>query len=275
MAQRQPEGPPPPPVVQRVRLRYAKRGRLRFTSHRDIARVVERAVRRSGLPIAFSAGFNPHPRISWLGAAPTGVASEAEYAELALAARLDPTEVAARLDAALPPGLDVLEGVEAAAGALADRIEASEWLLALPGVGDLQAADAVRAFLAQERVVVLRRTKDGSRELDAREAVLCLEVVGTSPDATRLRAFAPVAAGSCAILRAVVRHSTPVVRPEDVLVGMRTVASLDLESPLAATRLAQGPLVDTGEGGAAVLVSDPLAPDRVAREQADAGDGTA
>ncbi|HEY6740580.1 MAG TPA: TIGR03936 family radical SAM-associated protein, partial [Actinopolymorphaceae bacterium] len=59
------------PVVQRLRLRYAKRGRLRFSSHRDFQRALERAVRRAGVPIAYSAGFSPHPKISYAGAAPT------------------------------------------------------------------------------------------------------------------------------------------------------------------------------------------------------------
>jgi radical SAM-linked protein len=72
--------------VQRVRLRFAKRGRLRFTSHRD----VQRAVRRAGVPIAWSAGFSPHPRLSWAGAVPTGAASEAEYVEVGLAEAVDP-----------------------------------------------------------------------------------------------------------------------------------------------------------------------------------------
>ena len=76
-------------MVQRVRLRYAKRGRLRFTSHRDFARAFERALRRASVPMAYSAGFTPHPKISYMGAAPTGVASEAEYLEIGLARRVD------------------------------------------------------------------------------------------------------------------------------------------------------------------------------------------
>src|SRR5881227_4157510 len=134
MARRTPEGPPPPPVVQRVRLRYTKRGRLRFTSHRDFARAFERALRRAAVPMAYSAGFSPHPKISYAGAAPTGVASEAEYLEIALADRRETDAVAAALDAALPPGLDIVEVVEAAPPALADRIEASHWRIELPEV---------------------------------------------------------------------------------------------------------------------------------------------
>src|SRR5437764_13524249 len=99
---RQPDGPPPPPVVQRLRIRYAKRDRLRFTSHRDFARAFERALRRAGIPMAYSAGFSPHPKVSYAGAASTGVASEAEYLEIGLAQRCDPDQVRRDLDAALP-----------------------------------------------------------------------------------------------------------------------------------------------------------------------------
>ena len=87
----QPEQQAPP--VQRLRIRYAKRGRLRFTSHRDFSRAFERAVFRARLPMAYSSGFNPHPRISYAGAAPTGSASEAVYAEIGLAEVQDPAAV--------------------------------------------------------------------------------------------------------------------------------------------------------------------------------------
>src|SRR6476469_10862038 len=102
MSRRQPEGPAHVPPVQRVRLQYAKRGRLRFTSHRDFARAFERALRRAEIPMGYSAGFSPHPKISYVGAAPTGVASEAEYLEIGLARAVDPEQVRAALDDALP-----------------------------------------------------------------------------------------------------------------------------------------------------------------------------
>src|SRR5262245_39468465 len=82
----------------KVRLRYANRGKLRFTSHRDVARAFERALRRAGLPMAYSQGFTPHPKVSWVGAAPTGVASEAEYMEIQLTEHRDPEVIRATLD---------------------------------------------------------------------------------------------------------------------------------------------------------------------------------
>src|ERR1700680_2345054 len=102
----------PPPVVQRLVVRYAKRGKMRFASHRDVARAFERGVRRAGLPIAYSAGFSPHPKISYAGGAPTGVASEAEYLSIALTARRAEAQVCKRLDAALPDGIDVIDVTE-------------------------------------------------------------------------------------------------------------------------------------------------------------------
>ena len=102
--------------MQRLRVRYAKRGRLRFTSHRDFSRAFERAVFRARVPMAYSSGFNPHPRISYAGAAPTGSASEAEYLELALAEVVDPATIHASLAEALPDGLDVVEVVESPGG---------------------------------------------------------------------------------------------------------------------------------------------------------------
>ena len=87
------------PAVQHLVVRYAKRGKMRFASHRDVARVFERGVRRAGLPIAYSAGFTPHPKISYAGGAPTGVASEAEYLALALTSRQAAAQVRERLNA--------------------------------------------------------------------------------------------------------------------------------------------------------------------------------
>lgn len=254
---RSPQGPAPPPAVQRLRIRFAKRGRLRFTSHRDFQRAFERALRRAGVPMAYSAGFSPHPKISYVGAAPTGTASEAEYLEISLTARLDAASVRAALDAALPPGLDVLEVVEACGGSLPDRIEASIWELRLPAIPAAVAVVAIDRFLAREEVLVERVLRDGRRELNARRAVLRAEVSGDD---------------DCAILTLVVRHLTPAVRPDDVLVGLRQVADLAPPVPPTVTRLAQG-LLD-GEPFAGRL-ADPLAPDRrSAAGSAPTADGT-
>lgn len=242
-----PEAPNPQlPIVQKLRIRYAKRGRLRFTSHRDFARAFERAVRRAGIPIGFSSGFTPHPKISYANASPTGAASEAEYLEIGMTHECDADEVRLALDAALPDGIDVVDVVVARPGALADRLQASAWQIALPGVALDHARSAVDGFLATDEVLIERMMKRGLRTLDCRDAVLSLSA---SLDDT--------SAGPCAILTVVVRHDTPSIRPDDVLAGLRSSGGLELEQTPIATRLAQGPL-DTDDGS----VGDPLAFDR-------------
>lgn len=250
---------PAPPTVQRIRVRFAKRGRLRFLSHRDVARSVERAVRRAGLPVAHSHGFSPHPRLSWIGAAPTGTASEAEYLEIGLTRPVDPAALAAALDAALPDGLDVLAAAVAEGTPLAERITASAWRIELPGVDPGALRRAVAALEAADEVVVERVTPSGRRQVDVRGALVTALVTAGVPDApgpgggSSLPPGAPV----CAILTAVVRQTTPAVRPDDVLGALDVVAGLRPPVPAKATRTAQGLLDDAGR------LADPLGPDRV------------
>jgi radical SAM-linked protein len=242
-----PEAPNPQlPIVQKLRIRYAKRGRLRFTSHRDFARAFERAVRRADVPIAHSSGYSPHPKISYANASPTGAATEAEYLEIGLTKECDPDAVRADLDASLPSGLDILETVVAGQGSLADLLEASEWSIELVGVEVAEASAAVDAFLAADVVEVERMMKRGLRTFDVRANVLSLEVRSGESGAQ-----------PCAILAVVIRHDTPSVRPDDVLAGLRSCGGLQLEQTPVATRSAQGPL-DQRTG----MVGDPLAFDR-------------
>ena len=237
---RTPEGPPPAPVVQKLRVRYAKRGRLRFASTRDFQRALERALRRTRVPVAFSAGFHPHPRISYANAAPTGTASEAEYVEISLTERVEPDTVRAQLDAALPEGLDIVECREARPGALADRLQASDWEVRFHDLGPGLVDEAVTRFLAVDRAEVTRMGKSGLRTFDARGPVVAMRVIDAG----------------CAILRMVARHTTPAVRPDDILSALRAVGGLEPPTPPLVTRLAQGPLQS---GGASV--ADPLAPE--------------
>lgn len=246
--------------MQRIRLRYTKRGRLRFTSHRDFQRAFERALRRAEVPMAYSAGFTPHPKVSYANAAPTGTGSEAEYLEIALTDARDPEKLRILLDESLPAGLDIIDAVEARTSGLADRLTASVWELRLDGVDPADAERAVAAFKAADVVEVQRMTKNGVRTFDARVAVVDLDSRDgrDGPETHNPQADRPTDQ-PCAILRLVVRHVTPAVRPDDVLSGLRAVADLAPPVPAAVTRLAQG-LFDEETG----TVTDPLAPDREA-----------
>jgi len=204
--------------------------------------------------MAYSAGFTPHPKVSYANAAPTGTGSEAEYLEIALTRARDPERIRALLDESMPTGLDIIEAVETRTSGLADRLTASVWELRLDGVDREEARRAVDAFNAAGVVEVQRRTKSGMRTFDTRSAVVALESLETPPPSADRPTGRP-----CAILRLVVRHVTPAVRPDDVLSGLRAVADLAPPVPAAVTRLAQG-LLDEETG----TVTDPLAPDREA-----------
>ena len=217
--------------------------------------------------MAQSQGFSPRPKVSWSGAVPTGVASEAEYVELQLVEQVAPEVLHAEIDAVLPFGFDVLEVVEASPGALADRLEASRWLMEVRGIGADELRDAVGRLLAAESVEVERMTKDGRRSLDARAALVSAKA-HASPETITFSGHSassiahvddwPKGSEPYGILETVVRQTTPVVRPDDVLSALRVVADLAPSVVGKATRLEQGRLDDAGG------LTDPFALDRAA-----------
>lgn len=212
------------PPVQRIRLRYAKTGPARFTSHRDFGRAFERALRRAGIPMAYSSGFSPHPRISYANASPTGAATQAEYLEIGLAARLELSQVVTDLNAALPPGMEILAASESRESSLGDLLEASAWTIELGGVDPDLLESAVRAVLEASEVMVDRMTKSGLRTFDARPAIVTLTVQDGA-------------------VKLVSRQQTPLVRPDDVINAMSKLEPRFVcSSPPLLTRTAQGRL---------------------------------
>lgn len=244
--------------VQRLRVRYAKRGRMRFASHRDIARALERAFRRARLPVASSQGFTPHPKVSYAGAAPTGVASEAEYLELTLTEPREAERTRSELDAALPTGLDVLDVTPLVPGeksGFAGVLEASDWRIELPGVGPAALSAAVAEFLGRDQVEVERVTKKGRRTVDVRGAILGMGVE-KDPHAEH------------PALRVVTRQGETTVRPDDVVTALRSVAGLAPPSPPRVTRLAQGL-----ESALTPNDTQERVPAKLRADTADSGDG--
>ncbi|MCT3016808.1 DUF2344 domain-containing protein, partial [Propionibacterium freudenreichii] len=127
--------------MQRLRLRYSKLGVARFASHRDFSRAFERALRRAEVPMAYSSGFSPHPRISYANAAPTSAESHAEYLDIALVEQVDADQLADKLNGALPAGFRIEQVIESSKPSLTELLQASEWTIDLGAVD----ADALRA----------------------------------------------------------------------------------------------------------------------------------
>src|SRR6476660_6034613 len=112
-----------------VRIRFSKRGKVRFISHRDVARAFERAFRIEQLPLAFTEGFSPRPKVSFGLALSVGHESEAEYLDVELARPIPLDTLASRLTHALPDGIDVVavEALVDRAPALQEAVGAVEW----------------------------------------------------------------------------------------------------------------------------------------------------
>ncbi len=168
-----------------IRFRFAKLGKIRFTSQRDVARMWERALRRARLPLAYTEGFSPRPRLSFGLALPTGCESEAEYLDVVLDAdRAGPEGVAvtslpAVLTPLLPDGIVVREAapLTPGRGSLQELVTSCSWTVDVAGVTRDGLAAKVATFLQAPSVLLVRERKGRSVEDDVRPAVLSLVVV--------------------------------------------------------------------------------------------------
>jgi radical SAM-linked protein len=177
----------------RVRIRFSKLGKIRWTSHRDVARMWERAFRRVKLPLAYSEGFSPRPKVSFGLALPTGHESVAEYldAELSDLSGVDVAALPEGLSAALPAGVDALAAEVIAPGtpSLQEDVTACSWRwVAAPAEGSVplgpdELAARVAAVLGAPTAVVTRTRKGAEVTDDIRPGILALYAGGPAgPD---------------------------------------------------------------------------------------------
>ena len=154
---------------QYIRLRFSKQGDIRFTSHHDLMRLFERAVRRAGLPVAMSQGWNPRPKISLPAPLPVGIAGSNEAADIELAKWLRPSEVRARLTAVMPPGLEI-KSVGAIAPHPSRRPREFSYRVPL-SEGHPLTGDSIQELLRSEQLFVLREKKGKSSTVDVRNSI--------------------------------------------------------------------------------------------------------
>jgi radical SAM-linked protein len=170
----------------KLRIRHTKLGKVRFTSHRDSARHWERAVRKVGVPLAYSAGFTPRPRMSFGLALPTGAESLAEYLDMELAEGQspEPADLCVRFSAALPAGYEVTHVVEREAGSpsLQEDVVSCSWRLTLAGVSHGELAEAVEATLGAAALPVERERKGQRSTDDVRPAIIDLSTTEVDHD---------------------------------------------------------------------------------------------
>lgn len=161
----------------RYRVRWSRRGKVRYLSANDVDTVLERSARRAKLPVAYSRGFTPHPKISFATALPVGYGSVAELMDMTLTEALDPEGVKERFNAGLPEDLRI-EGVallEEGAPKLGNLVAAADYEIAH---GCAWLPDALAAFMALDRFDFVRRFKGEDRVDDLRSGVLSTTTSG-------------------------------------------------------------------------------------------------
>lgn len=180
-------------VRARVRLRFSKLGKVRFTSHRDTARCWERAIRRAELPVAYSEGFSPRPKVSFGLALSTGHESLGEYLDVdlhAAPAEVDLDALPARLDPALPAGVAVQGAavVQPGTPSLQEAVTSCRWRIEVVDADPGEVGAAVERLLAADRMLVQRERKGQPVILDLRPALLHLALLGRTPSGVELDA---------------------------------------------------------------------------------------
>ena len=155
-----PQQAPPSARVSRIRFRFSKTGPMALLSHLDLVRLLERALRRSGLPVSFTGGFHPLPRLQLALALPLGVEGEGEWMDLEFLEAVDAAEVMDRWQRTLPPGLQLLSAREVAVSSrsLSQQLESSSWRFILRcAEGTSRSAPAwepaIEALLSQDALI--------------------------------------------------------------------------------------------------------------------------
>lgn len=190
------------PTGRRLRIRFAKRGKVRFVSHRDVARIWERGLRRAGLGVAYTEGFSPRPKLSFGLALSTGFESLGEYVDVNLqddgSGLVDCQRLPAMLNPAFPVGIEaqVVEPLQPGAPSLQQAVTSCTWHTEVttgpPGVdvgardgqpsgrAPGQVAAAVQRVLAASEVMVTRERKGREAVEDIRPGILSLQVLGST-----------------------------------------------------------------------------------------------
>jgi radical SAM-linked protein len=168
-------------VTVRIRLRATKLGKVRFTSHRDAARIWERALRRADVPVAYTEGFSPRPRLHFGLALSVGHESLAEYLDVDVLSLPCPVEgLPERLTGVLPSGFGVTAAAELAPGApsLQEDVVACSWRFVLTGLGEGEVRERTAAALEAGQILAARTRKGVESVDDLRPAIEALVVVG-------------------------------------------------------------------------------------------------
>lgn len=202
----------PLPVVQRLRLTFTKEGAARYISHLDLARALERALNRAGLPVAYTRGFNRRPRLSLAAALPLGYTSAAEIADIWLTEMIEPGAFIEQLRRSMPPGIaaGAVEEVPMASPSIQQRMAASVYEVRfLDPVDEKGLRTGLAELLAAKSIVRDRFRSRGNKpqSIDLRPTIMDMDLAKDEDGALTLH------------LR-LVQTVSQAGRPDDVLAAL-------------------------------------------------------
>lgn len=206
--------------MPRVRIGFSKGTGVRFVSHLDLLKAFERAIRRAGIPIAFSEGFNPHPKMSFASALAVGVTSDAEYMDMDLREDVEPAEIARRLAEVLPSGIEIksirlVPDISPPLMAVVSRARYEVRARFADPYTEDKLQECIKETLNRKELVVEKNTKKGPRLKDIRPGILSLTAQ---------------AAGDEAVFDMLLQTGNEGnTRPEEVIRGMHNAMGLPVE----------------------------------------------
>ena len=161
----------------RALIRFGKLARLRFISHLDLQRFMQRALRRTNLPVAYSQGFNPHPRISFASALATGWVSECEILDVRMAQEVTREQVMEQMGKALPKDMPVytVRLVEDRHPAMMAQLRMADYEIRFSGEAGEELLDQADEFMKAQSVMAMRKTKSGETLTDIRPMAISLK----------------------------------------------------------------------------------------------------
>ena len=159
---------------------FGKKGRLRYISHLDLQRFMMRALRRTDLPVAYSQGFNPHPQMSFASALAMGWSSDVELMDIRLTEAVDPGHALEQMRSALPPEMPVhrCRLVDDKHPALMARLVMADYRIEVSGADAEKILAEAPAYMAEETVLAVRKTKSGEKEVNIRPMTISLTADG-------------------------------------------------------------------------------------------------
>ncbi|NLN41016.1 MAG: DUF2344 domain-containing protein [Clostridiales bacterium] len=187
----------------RLVVKYTIGEKVKYISHLDFMRLVQRALRRAEIPVAYSKGFNPHPKLSFASALAVGTLSDGEYLDIILDREMDPKTLCHRMNEKLPEGIRFVEAVaiDEKAPSLMSLIERGEYLIKISGVKSrkIDAVSLIENFLKQTEIVTIKKTKKGDRQVNIRPMIHKIDIIDQHQDGITIKAL--VSTGSKANLR--------------------------------------------------------------------------